>query len=154
MTVAKNSSVHVGSRAKKGSQAVFRPKGRSRWVDRWPPSPPSQDAGRVRVSWCYRLGNPPVGVIGEEPPLAFRTIRRQPEVEERLLHRVVPGPDLHDLARLVGRRHLAAELLAELHRPLDLLHRVPALPPSVPEVVLVSDPHVRAEDERQVLDRD
>src|SRR5262249_47764796 len=38
----------------------------------------------------------------------------QPEIEERLFHGVVPDADLHDLARLVCRRHLAAKLLALL----------------------------------------
>src|SRR6516225_11010461 len=52
-----------------------------------------QDAGRIRP--CFRrLGQPSVGVVGQEALVAFRPVRRQPQIEERLFHRVVPDADL------------------------------------------------------------
>src|SRR5215468_5979552 len=118
-----------------------------------------QDAGRIGMACRHRLGQPPIGIVAQEPRLASGAVRWQAQVEERLFHRVVPHAHLHHLARLLRRRHLAPELLAGLHRPLDLPHRLPALLVHVPDVVLVTNTHMPCaahcrecwEDDEQIL---
>src|SRR5262245_20370421 len=59
--------------------------------------------------------------IDLEPCLSRFAVRWQTEIAERLLDGVVPGTDLVDFARLLGRRDLASQLAADSDQLLDLL---------------------------------
>src|SRR5262245_34103420 len=66
--------------------------------------------------------------VADEALLAAFAVRRQTEVEEGLLHGVVPNTDLQDPACLFGGRNLAPQLLGHPHLLLDHLDRRELLP--------------------------
>src|SRR5262249_7537479 len=55
-----------------------------------------KDLSGIDIPDAGRLGNAAVGVVDEEAGLALGPVRRQAEVEQRLLDRVVHSADLHD----------------------------------------------------------
>src|SRR5271170_8159241 len=96
----------------------------------------------------------PIGLPDLEAGVVFRRVRRQTKMPQRLFHAIVPDADLHDPARVLRRRHLAAEFLAEAHRPLNLLYGRRALPVRPPDIVLVADANVLSENNRHRGQRD
>ena len=58
-----------------------------------------------------------VGLPDHEAAVVVAAIGRHAEVLQRLVHAVVPDADLHDLARFLRGRDLAAESLGRAPRP-------------------------------------
>src|SRR5262249_54863640 len=82
----------------------------------------------------------------EEPGMMIRWVRWHAVALQSFFDTVVPDTHLAELAGLFSSCHLAAKGLANSHHAFDLLDGGFAFAVRTPEVVLVADAHVLAQD--------